>query len=463
MRPPLSFAWRNVLFGADRDDAWALFRLQPQAYPGLTTGGKLELLSQLAAFTVNVEADFQLLRISRAWSSEDYRRGVLAGLDARWGFPERLDALIDRHAEAVGPGAAARPEVFVAVALGSPGQPWWKRLARDLGLRDPAGLSQHRLDAALDAEAAVFGRVTDYLDAERATTRELQWLIRRALHRSGREPWLDEFWAPQALVLDADDEQGGHRYVPLEADVLRLFDEPIDIGRDHIRAAGSLQTTLVLGALPEISMFPGRQAELLFAPLEAVDFAVDACFSARWIANDRALALVRRKIVDADHAYSEEATGDHGPTASTSVRPDLARELEEQLAATDRPPLLRAQLSYIVSADTPEELEERVRRLRRELAPIALHRPKDVQFELWASHLPAQRPALARYDDVLLPEQFGAMVATATHAVGSRAGLMIGRTLSGSRQPVLFDVTEGSASPGPPLCSAPAPSGPARR
>jgi hypothetical protein len=49
-----------------------------------------------------------------------------------------------------------------------------------------------------------------------------------------------------------------------------------------------------------------------------------------------------------------------------------------------------------------------------------------------------------RYDDILLPEQFGAMVPTATHAVGARAGLLVGRTLSGSRQPVLFDVTEGS-------------------
>jgi len=441
---PLTFAWRNVLFGADRSDAWALYRLHTRAYPGLAAAGKLELLSELAAFAVSVEADFQLLRVSRGWSATDYRRGAVAGVDPRWGFPERVDALLDRHEAAVGPDALARPEVFVAVALGSPGQQWWKRLARDFGLRDAAGLSQRRMDAVLDAEAAVFGRVTDYLDAERATTRELQWLIRRAFHRAGREPWLDEFWVPQALVLDADDEEGGRRYVPFEADVLRLFDEPIDVERDHIRSGATVQTTLVLGALPETVGFPGRQAELLFAPLEAVDFAVDACVAARWIPNDRALALVRRKIVDADHAYGEEAMGDHGPTAQTSVRPDLARELEEQLAASDHPPLLRAQVSYVVSAETPEELDERVRRLRRELAPIALHRPKDVQFELWQSHLPAQRAALARYDDILLPEQFGAMVPTATHAVGARSGLMIGRTLSGSRQPVLFDITEGS-------------------
>src|SRR5206468_5725990 len=49
----------------------------------------------------------------------------------------------------------------------------------------------------------------------------------------------------------------------------------------------------------------------------------------------------------------------------------------------------------------------------------------------------------------------GAMVPTATHAVGARSGLLIGHTFSGSRQPVLFDVTEGSRTSRPPavLCT----------
>jgi hypothetical protein len=332
VRAPLTFAWRNVLFGADRDDAWALFRLHTRAYPGLTTTGKLELLSQLAAFAVAVEADFQVLRISRAWSPQDYRRGVHAAVDPRWGFPERVDALIDSHLAAIGTGAAARPEVFVAIALGAPGRGWWQRLARDLSLRAAAGLTQRRLDAVLDAEAAVFARLTDYLDADRASTRELQWLIRRSLTRAGREPWLDEFWVPQALVLDADDEDGGRRYEPLQADVLRLFDEPIEIERDHLRAAGTVQTTLVLGALPETTAFPGPRAELLFAPLEAVDFPVDACFCARWVANDRALSLVRRRIVDADHAYAEEVSSDHGATAQPGSTDWVARRRDRGAA-----------------------------------------------------------------------------------------------------------------------------------
>ena len=138
------------------------------------------------------------------------------------------------------------------------------------------------------------------------TTTELQWLIRRTLSRGTAEPWTDEFWRPQALVLDADEDDGGRRFEPLEADVMRLLDVPIDVARDHLCVGDSHQALLVAGALPETTIFPGRLAELLFAPLEAVPFAVDACFAARWIPNDRALALVRRRIVDADHALTEE-------------------------------------------------------------------------------------------------------------------------------------------------------------
>ena len=38
------------------------------------------------------------------------------------------------------------------------------------------------------------------------------------------------------------------------------------------------------------------------------------------------------------------------------------------------------------------------------------------------------------------------MMPTATHAVGSRRGFYLGHTLSGSRQPVRFNLREGSDS-----------------
>ena len=474
MRRPLTFAWRNLVFAHDVEDCWALFRLHTCSYAGMPTSGKLEVLSSLVGFAAAVEADFQLLRVTRAWSPDSYVSMARASLDGRHGDAERFDALLSEHESRLRGRAPLRPEVFVAIrlaaptasaiqelaaALTTPAESRLARLRRATGLGDARGVSQRRLDELLDREARTFAGLTDFLDADRASTRELQWLVRRAFHRGLDEPWLDEFWRPQALVLDAEDEDGGRRFRPLEADVLRLFEEPIHVEDRGLRIVSeqgdSHQALLAVGALPEVATFPGRQAELLFAPLEELPFAVDACFAARWIPNDQAVALARRKLIDADHAYTEESYGDHGPTADTAARPELARELEEYLTASDRPPLLRAQIGLAVGAASPDELERRVERLRREFAPLRLHRPLGEQLPLFVSHLPAQLPSVRGYDDVLLLEQFGAMVPIATHAVGSSAGLYIVHTLSAAGHPVLFDMTEGSRTSRPPavLCA----------
>jgi hypothetical protein len=470
VKAPLTFAWRNLVFGQSVADAWALYRVHTRSYPGLTAAAKFEVLAEVAGFAASIERDFQLLRVTRAWSTSDYLVAAQAGVDARHGQPAQLRALLERHERVLGDDAPARPEVFLALrlsqlddglaaTLGLARESLASLLGRAFGASDPRAISQRKLDELLDLETKLFARATDYLDAERASSRELRWLVQRTLRRGVGEPWLDEFWRPQALVLDADEEDGGRRFRPLEADVLRLLDDPID-HEDRLLAvrgedADVFQAILTIGALPEVTTFPGRQAELLFAPLEALSFPVDACVSARFIPNERALALTRRRVVDADHAYAEESHGDHGPTADAATRPNIARELEEYLTSTDRPPLLKAQIGLAVGAATREELEARLQRLRREYAPIKLHRPLGEQLRLFVAHLPAQLSPVTRYDDVLLPEQLGAMVPTATHAVGSSTGLYIGHTLSGSRQPVLFDVTEASRTSRPPavLCA----------
>lgn len=161
---------------------------------------------------------------------------------------------------------------------------------------------------------------------------------------------------------------------------------------------------------------------------------------------------MRRRIVDADNAYAEEARGEHGASADSAERPQAARELEEYLTAGERPPLLRASISLCVSARGEQTLEDRVESLRREYGSVRLHRPLGEQLGLFVSHLPAQRSAVPDYDDYLTVEQFGAMVPTATHAVGAEAGPYVGHTLSGSRQPVLFDPTEASRTARAPAC-----------
>jgi hypothetical protein len=473
MRQPVTFAYRNLVFGRDAGDAWALFRLRTRSYDGLPNQEKKELLYDLASFAYTIEADFQLLRVTRQWSAEQYLRSAALTLDGRYGDGERWLAHLQDHQRRLAQREIAEPEVYLSVRLSRATQfpparigelrsrDWagavLPTLAGWIGLRDPRGLSRRRLEALMSEEERTFARASDYLECERASTHELQWLIRRAFCRGIGEPEIEERFLPQALVIE--DEGGEARYRPLECDLLRLFESPINVEARCLRIESergeSYQALLALGALPEAAAFPGREAELLFAPLEALDFPVDACFSARFLPNGQALRLARRKIVDADNTYAEESQGDHGPSAQGANRPAAARELEDYLVGDGRPPLLRASVSLALGALSREGLEERVETLRREYGSVRLHRPLGEQLHLFISHLPAQQSGVAGYEDYLSVEQFGAMVPVATHAVGSGGGPYIGYTLSGSRLPVLFDLTEASRTSRPPsvLCA----------
>jgi hypothetical protein len=255
------------------------------------------------------------------------------------------------------------------------------------------------------------------------------------------------------LIVETAD--GDPAYEPLGTDLERHANAPIlecdralvidgEEGRGH-------QALLGVGALPEEAEFPGG-AELLFTPLEALPFPVDAVLHAHWLGNREAVSRVRRRIVDADVAFSEQLASAHGPLSyAAEENRQLARELDAYLQSTERPPLLNCATSLAVGAPSAELLEQRVEALRHRFGTIALHRPLGLQPALFLDHLPRPDGGVVRdYADVLTIEQFGALMAIGTHEAGSERGVYIGRTLTGGARPVRFDITEASRTGRPP-------------
>jgi hypothetical protein len=276
---------------------------------------------------------------------------------------------------------------------------------------------------------------------------ELQWLVRRAFCRGLGEPQIDGLHEPRALIFERNGEAV---LAPLEGDVVRWMDSYIEHGGRTLRVESELGTSwqahLVLGALPEQTQFPGARAELMFAPVESLPFGIDLSLNARFLPNELALRIARKRIQDADQIVRAESDGEQGISDLGYVRTQEARDLLAYLQASSRPPLLRATLTIAVGAGGEEELEERVEMCRRAYGEIRLHRPLGDQLQLFLQHLPAQRTRVAGYDDTLTTEQVAAMMPTASHAVGSRTGFYLGYTLTGSRQPVRFNLREGSDS-----------------
>ncbi|TMM20346.1 MAG: hypothetical protein E6F96_00465 [Actinobacteria bacterium] len=468
MRTPITFVYGNCVFAEGLDDGWAAFSVETSSYEWLTGDAKrgrfLALLGALEA----IEADVQILRVGRSWDVDQYAReldGELAAGDRGACTGDRVQArnrYVREHVRRLRDVGLAQPAVFLMVSLREPERDvaayvssiaerhprqLWRTFRRALTMRDARVLSVAQLEAARVRADQAHARLADFLRVRPARGVELQWLVRRAFCRGLGEPLVDGLHQPGALVFERNGEA---MLAPLEGDVLRWTDSYVEhrgrLLRIESEQGTSWQAQLVLGALPERSQFPGAGAELMFAPPESLPFGVDLSLNARFLPNELALRIARRRIQDADQIVRAEADGEQGVSDLGFERTQQARDLLAYLQASSRPPLLRATLAIAVGAAEESELERRVEMCRRAYGEIRLHRPLGDQLQLFAQHLPGQRTRVVGYDDTLTPEQVAAMMPSATRVTGSRRGFYLGHTLSASRQPVRFNLREGSDS-----------------
>lgn len=450
---PLRYARRNVLIGAGGEAA-ALYRAETVSYPFLPTSEKWALLHRIERFGHLVGADFSIWRVQRSYPAERYAAELAGSADEHHADPEAWWRYLEGHQERLSELASHLPEIYVAVSLQEPAKGYLRSLDRArrrveelAGVGAPRPISGAELQSLAEAEERAFTRLAGIARLRRATTAELQWLLRRGGCRGVAEPELEDAWQPDALVLEGEDSP---EYEPLEHDLWRLANAPmsedpaeppsLEVEAEEGR---SFQALLCAGSLAEEAEFPGP-AELLFAPLEDAGFPVDAVLHARWIGNREALGQVRKRILDVEYAYREQVEGaSAGPGWQAEDDRELAREYEAILASSAHPPMLRAYLSLAVGAPDRPELERRVEVLRERYGEVRLHRPRGLQHRLFFDHmLRTDGGSVPDYRQQMTVEQLGATVPVASTEVGSRSGPYIGHTTVGNPRPVRFDSTE---------------------
>jgi hypothetical protein len=458
MRDPISFVYGNCVFGERLDDAWAVFALPTSTYQWLSPERKRARMLRLVGALEAVQADMQILRVGRRRDASRYERGMTGG-EGGPHAPLRRRYLAEQ-ARRLAQTPVWQPHVFLCVSLREPTRDvasyvseaarrspreWTRAIAGLLAAREGRLLSVARLRRVQVRAEQVRARLSDFVSVRPASVLELQWLVRRAFCLGLGEPTLDRRHAPRALLCE---RKGRAQLAPLQGDVLRWMDGCIQQRSSCLWVRSELgeswQAQLVLGALPERAPFPGSRTELMFAPLESLPFAVDVSLNARFLPNELALRIARHRVQDADQIARAEADGEQGVSDVAYQRTHQARDLLAYLQSASRPPLLRATLAVAIGASSEPQLQERVEACRRAYGEVALHRPLGDQLRLFVQHLPGQRTRVSGYDDTLTVEQVGAMMPTATHAVGSRSGFYLGHTLSASRQPVRLHLREGS-------------------
>jgi hypothetical protein len=399
---PLRYAQGNVILGRGGEAA-GLYRLRMTSYPYLPTGEKWALQRRLQRVAHTIAADFSLWRVNRAYPAEGYVAHTAGLLDDRHQNPQEWQAFLAGHHDRLRELGSHIPEVYLAVSLatGAPvgmgsslvrGVDRVRRRVEELaGIGSASPISGGELSELETRERRIYERLNGVIPARRARTAELQWLLSRTASRGVREPELDQHWKPDALVISNSD--GGAAFTPLGHDLRRCANAAITERQQTLVVDGEqgrcYQAMLALGALADAPEFPGSTAEVLFAPLEAVGFPVDAVVHARWLGNRQALAQVRKRIADVEHTYNEQVQGAaHGPSLLAGEDRMLAREYEAQLQAGGHPPMLYASIGLAVGAESQEELERRVAVLKEQYGDIQLHRPAGLQREMFFEHLP---------------------------------------------------------------------------
>ncbi|HEV7584450.1 MAG TPA: ATP-binding protein [Solirubrobacteraceae bacterium] len=453
------------MFAERLDDCWAAFALSVSSYAWLGEQDKRARLLALLGALEALEADVQILRVSAQLDFKSYERElepVSDPDDEARGHPSLRRSYVGDQMHRLEEVDAVEPRVFLLVSLREPERDvasyvskaaaqhpreWWRGLRDALSMRDRRLLRVSELERARVLADQAHARIAEFVPVREARGVELQWLVRRAFCRGLGEPRVDGLHTPRALIFERNGEA---MLAPLEGDAMRWAEGHVEHRGRSVRIASELGTSwqalLVLGALPDRVAFPGPRAELMFAPAESLPFGIDMSLNARFLPNELAMRIARRRIQDADQIMRAESDGDQGVSDLGYERTQEARDLLAHLQTSSRPPLLRATLTIAVGAADERQLEERVEMCRRAYGEIRLHRPLGDQLPLFLQLLPGQRTNVSGYDDTLTTEQAAAMMPTATHAVGSRRGFYLGYTLTGSRRPVRFNLREGSDS-----------------
>jgi len=404
----------------------AVYRVETKSFEFLSETQKMNLHAKLAWWMLKVEADFSIYRVNREYPADAYVADTVNLIDERYADRAQWEALLDRHAEHMRSMRSFSPEVYFVISLKPQSRIPLRRTSNDSALMR-------------DAEQAALETLRDQLPARRATTLELQWLLRRAAVRGVNEPDVDPHWYPPALALDGGAWEAGR------ADVQRFMAAVTEHNRTLTvegEDGSSDQAVLALGALPRRAEYPG-EAELFFKPLESLDFPVDAVAHIKWIPNKAMASKADNAVKDARNAIEDAAA--RILDWKTERKLEESQSVQDYFASEPYPPCLDVCVSLAVGAQNTTELSERIKRLRRAYGSVRLFQSHALQIDLYGDHMLRPDGAKVRdYRRLMNREQLAAMMPIGSHAAGADRGIYIAHTIPGAKRPVAYNPLEAS-------------------
>ena len=413
--------------------AWTYLRLPTTSYEFLSYGARQSMAQRIhlalgALVTGNESVDTHLLITSRP-VNEDYWAHDLQKRVAGWVPAPGWDRYRDQMIEHLKSVEFLRKEVYLGVCLGSrkgKGAP----KGQSLDLFGPLKRMAGRVEELLDLEDDVVSR--DELDYFRTKAKDVQrslaqshiratpahpnavaWLITKPLHPDMVNPAPtaspNRVWGPGEIEALAEGViTNGPRFLEVEQ-----FEEASN------EAVKGYTATLCLSRFPDVLLFPDQEPWMHFA--SSLAFPLDISSRMTLVPSSKVQKDVGRKLADAkDQATHIAETGAMVPLEVQEAY-EKATSLEYTITK-DRLPWAYGRHRLTVTASTPQDLHDRVRKVIEHYRDLSIDVvwPTGDQMDLLREAMPGEKVrAKAYFQRQELLAIAGAMP-TASSEVGDR-------------------------------------------
>jgi AAA-like domain len=285
------------------------------------------------------------------------------------------------------------------------------------------------MEAYRAQEEVYYGQIKYLLNGERATTEDIQWLLKRSTWRGIDQPKLLKNWEPQTDTIEVD----GKRAKKPRNDVVTLFGGLQD--DNHLRMLVTEQfhqgkfrqgfmSFLYMSYLPDGREFPGTP---WLYWLQDLNFPIEVKLHIKPVDFAKAIKHVRNKQKELED-QAEHMGEEHVPLRLREAIED-ANQLEADLEK-DRFPILETKIGFCLFASSAEVLEQRIEALMKVYQERTFHIeiPRGDQWRAFSEFFPGAPSLSDRYIHRLDPNYLACSMFGATKDLGDLSGPFLGKS-----------------------------------
>ena len=462
---PVTYYKDNLIFGAD-GSCWAVFELQGFDYDLLAEDSKIRIFQRLTALLSNIagEAKFQIIPVSQDLDAiyEQLEKKLLpddplyeTALHQSSETKKYLQWQVDNN------GKSNDYKTFFYVKLNKTLEDdivqsvqdafdfLVKSITQDIHALfqiDTKNIRSGKVRRYVKTMEQTFLEQSQRLALLKPTTDTVQWLLRRPMlrgltkdvqlfHTGTSEPW-----RPHVREVSL----AGQAYLrPRSREMVNLFHGVIkkegrSLRMEHGSGEVSYQTFLALTHIPDAVSFP--DCEWIYF-IQRLNEQAEVCIHIRNHEHREALKLLgsQRKKIGSNIDNIEETNKHEVPIDLWDNKAAL-EALEQELKA-GKYPLMDVAVTFCLADKNPEELENKVLRVRQRYEDLncTIERPLTDQLDLFMYSFPGVGFTVADFIMKLPPPALAAGMIGATHQLGDTVGFPIGTT-GESYKPVYLDM-----------------------